>query len=79
MNTGAASNLVQGNLIGRAAGANASLANNVGVTILNAPNNTVGGAASGAANTITGNTTNAIQVSGSGATGNQTTGNIIGP
>jgi CSLREA domain-containing protein len=79
INTGASGNLVQGNLIGRVPGSSASLANNVGVVINNAPNNTVGGAAAGAANTITGNTTNTIQVTGAGATGNQTSGNIIGP
>ncbi len=79
VNPGASTNLVQGNLIGRATSGNPSLANGLGVSILSAPNNTVGGAASGAANTITGNTTNAIQVAGSGATGNQITGNNVGP
>jgi hypothetical protein len=79
VNAGGSNNLVQGNLIGRVAGSSASLANNIGVIINNAPNNTVGGAAAGAGNTITGNTSNIIQVTGSGATGNQTSGNIIGP
>ena len=77
-NTGASNNLVVGNIIGRGGNGGPSLANNLGVLINNASNNTVGGAASGAANIITGNTTNPIQVTGSGATGNQITGNVIG-
>lgn len=79
LNAGASGNRVIGNLIGRTITGNVTLGNNVGVLINNAPNNTVGGTTAGAGNTITGNTTNTIQVTGSGATGNQTTGNTIGP
>ncbi len=79
LNAGASQNLVVGNFIGRGQGSNVSLANNVGVLINNGANNTVGGTTSGASNTIVGNVTNTIQVTGSGATGNQTSGNVIGP
>ncbi len=79
VNSGASGNLVQGNLIGRVAGAAASLANNIGVIINDAPNNTVGGAASGAANTITGNTTNTIQVTGSARPGIRPAATSSGP
>ena len=78
-NTGAFNNLVVGNIIGRGANGGPTLSNMLGVLINNAANNTVGGSASGAANVIVGNTTNTIQVTGTGATGNQTSGNIIGP
>lgn len=78
LNAGGSNNLVVGNVIGRGQGG-PTLANNVGVLISNAPNNTVGGTTSGAANIISGNTTNTIQVTGAGATGNQVGGNIIGP
>jgi hypothetical protein len=37
------------------------------------------GLASGAADTIASNTTDTVRVTGSGATGNRTGGNIIGP
>ena len=79
VNAGSSGNLVVGNVIGRGASGGFTRANNIGVLINNAPSNTVGGTTPSAANTITGNTINTIQVTGSGATGNQTGGNIIGP
>lgn len=78
----ASGNQVLGNLIGLDAAGNAAIPNGFntfhGVYIFNAPNNIIGGAASGARNIISGNTGNGINLEGANASGNQILGNIIG-
>ncbi len=54
-------NVVRGNAIGLSAGG-AALANNVGLSFTSGSNNTIGGTAVGAANTIAFNTTKGIEV-----------------
>jgi titin len=83
---GAANNVVQGNLIGTAAGGTTGLMNiRAGVGISGAPGNTIGGTAPGAGNLISANTDPAyangnagIWLFTSGATGNLIQGNKIG-
>jgi hypothetical protein len=70
---------VRGNLIGTNASGNAALANTGhGVFVDNTPNNTIGGAAAGDGNIISGNGGQGVRVDGPGATGNQVSGNFIG-
>jgi len=67
----ATGNEVLGNLIGTRADGSPGLGNtSVGVLILDAPGNTIGGTAPGAANTITDSSAAGVAVSGAGATGN---------
>ena len=85
---GATGNKVQGNFIGTNAKGTADLGNgNAGVIINSVPGNTVGGtdaddgAVDGAVkarNVISGNNDDGVQISGSGATGNEVQGNFIG-
>jgi parallel beta-helix repeat protein len=65
--------LVQGNLIGTDAGGTKALANNTGVSVTGT-NNTVGGAAAGAGNLISGNGNGVVLATG----GNVVQGNRIG-
>jgi CSLREA domain-containing protein len=84
IDTGAASNKVQGNFIGTYPGANIAAGNTGdGVVIAGgATNNEIGGAPStpGAqpGNVISGNAQNGINVNGSGTNGNLIDGNLIG-
>jgi len=72
-------NQIQGNFIGTDVGGTADLGNgDNGVNINGGPNNTVGGAAAGARNVISGNNGGGVVISGSGATGNLVQGNYIG-
>jgi hypothetical protein len=78
-------NLVQGNFIGTDESGTAALGNASGVSITDAPNNTIGGAALGARNVISGNgfggafSANAgIAIGGADASGNRVQGNLIG-
>jgi hypothetical protein len=72
-------NTVRANLIGTNSLGNAAHANTGhGVFIDNTPNNTIGGAAAGDGNIISGNGGQGVRVDGSGATGNQVAGNRIG-
>jgi hypothetical protein len=71
-------NKVQGNYIGTDAAGTAALANGEGVSILNAPNHTIGGSVAGAGNLIVGNTGNGVFISQDKSTGNMILGNIIG-
>ena len=75
--TGATGRRVEGNLIGTNAAGTAVLPNFAGVAVTT-PNNTIGGAASGARNIISGNTSDGIFIGGAGATGNVVQGNYIG-
>ena len=75
----AGANTVRSNLIGTSALGNVAKANTGhGVFVDNTPNNTIGGAAAGENNVISGNTGQGVRVEGSGATGNQVVGNFIG-
>ena len=49
-----------------------------GVSLEDAPNNTIGGTAPGMGNNISGNDGNGVEITGSGATGNNVQGNNIG-
>jgi hypothetical protein len=73
----ATGNLVEGNFIGTDITGAKALGNSTGVTVNNAPSNTIGGTAAGAGNLISGNKGNGILVQGTGA-GNQVLGNLIG-
>jgi hypothetical protein len=76
---GASGNIIQGNVIGLAAGGVAALGNAAGgVFIDNAPGNAVGGPIAAARNVISANGGYGIQVFGPGATGNFIAGNAIG-
>jgi hypothetical protein len=76
----ALNNVVQGNYIGTDAGGNADLGNtNTGVAIFGgADNNTIGGAAAGEGNVISGNNLFGVGISQAGTTGNLVIGNRIG-
>jgi titin len=75
---GATGNQVRGNFIGTNAAGTAAVANGGGVSLENAPANTIGGTAAGAGNVISGNSFHGVQIFGSGASGNQVQGNLIG-
>jgi hypothetical protein len=70
-------NVVAGNFIGTTAAGTAPLNNRQGVSISDAPGNTIGGTTPGARNVISGNTTG-IFMSLAGSTGNVVAGNFIG-
>ena len=77
----ASGNVVQGNYIGTNAAGTAAIPNTgiqSGVFILNAPNNTIGGPATGTGNVVSGNTLHAVTIVGATATGNLVQGNFIG-
>src|SRR5438477_562920 len=83
--SGASGNVVLGNFIGTDESGMAPLGNASGVSLTDAPNNTVGGTAPGARNVISANgfggafNPNAgVAIGGSGATGNHVEGNFIG-
>src|SRR5207302_9350473 len=83
--SGASGNLVQGNFIGTDESGTAPLGNASGVSLTDAPNNTIGGTAPGARNVISANgfggalSANAgVAIGGPGATGNHVQGNLIG-
>ena len=79
INAGATGDVVQGNYIGTDITGTLALGNtNSGVSIDSATNNTIGGTAAGAGNVISGNFSNGVSVSSSGATGNTIAGNYIG-
>jgi hypothetical protein len=52
--------------------------NNIGVAIINAPGNTVGGTAAGAANYLGGNMVDGVLLQGAGTTGTVVEGNVFG-
>ena len=71
-------NTVKGNYIGTDAAGTAAIPNETGVFIWNgARNNTIGGTAAGAGNTIAFNTLDGVHVEGAGAIGNTIRGNSI--
>ncbi len=83
LDDGASGNLVEGNYIGTDITGNNRLGNNGGgVVLYDAPQNTIGGSASGAGNLISGNGNDGIQVSssdnGPGSLSTVIQGNMIG-
>jgi len=77
--SGATGNVVQGNFIGTNAAGTAAVGNDGdGVSLIGAFVNTIGGTTAEARNVISGNHTNGIKISGSGATVNCVQGNFIG-
>ena len=75
----ASNNFVQGNFIGTDPTGNVRNANGGGVGLGGgASNNTIGGTSPGAGNVISGNSFVAIQLDGSGTSGNLVQGNFIG-
>jgi CSLREA domain-containing protein len=76
---GTMGNLVQGNFIGTDNVGRAVPNTGDGVALFNrASNNTIGGAAAGLGNVISGNTQNGVSLSDAGTTGNLVQGNFIG-
>lgn len=71
-------NQILGNLIGTAINGTVALGNGYGVYIADAHDNTIGGAATGAGNVISGNTYDGVAINGSQATRNLVQGNLIG-
>ena len=71
-------NLVVGNLIGTNASGSPALGNIVGIYINGASSNTIGGTATGAENTISGNSSVGVEIYGSGSKSNVVEGNAIG-
>ena len=72
-------NVVEGNKIGTNIPGTVALPNGGdGVSIVNAPNNTIGGTAAGASNLISGDTRVGIWIDGTTASGNFVEGNMIG-
>jgi hypothetical protein len=80
VNIGSSGNLVEGNLIGTNKAGTGAVANGwdgVFIAGSSTTNNTIGGTAAGATNTISGNTRNGVYIS-SYARGNLVEGNLIG-
>jgi CSLREA domain-containing protein/uncharacterized repeat protein (TIGR01451 family) len=78
LNVAATTNQVLGNFIGTGATGTSTVANlSDGVSIIAAPNNTIGGTTAGAGNVISGNS-NGVHIIDASATGNVITGNFIG-
>jgi len=72
-------NQVLGNLIGTDATGTSALANaQNGILMTDAPDNVIGGTVSGAANTISGNASDGISLTGAGSKGNLIEGDFIG-
>jgi hypothetical protein len=77
--SGTAGNRVLGNFIGTDKNGTVPLGNTLdGVSIVNAPNNTVGGATSRARNVISANKQAGVFIFGPDATGNKVIGNYVG-
>jgi uncharacterized repeat protein (TIGR01451 family) len=74
---GSTGNQIQGNFIGTDVTGNNAISNRANGIRLEAPNNIIGGSATGAGNVISGNLSRGIIISGNAA-GNQVQGNFIG-
>ena len=70
---------VTGNLIGTSVGGTTGVPNGyAGIRVFRASSNTIGGTLVGAANVVSGNSKDGIQIFGAGASGNTVTGNFVG-
>ncbi len=69
---------IEGDFIGTNAAGTAAVANNIGVEIISAAHNTIGGTAAVARNVISGNSIAGVYITGSSATANVVEGNYIG-
>jgi hypothetical protein len=79
LSAAATGNVVQGNFIGTTPDGTAALGNAInGVHIDEAPNNTIGGTATGARNVISANGLNGVRIAGGQAKSNQVIGNFVG-
>ena len=78
--TGASNNLIEGNFVGVNTGGTTAVPNiGVGIHLFNgATNNTVGGTTAGAANVVSGNQGDGIEVTDSGTSRNVVEGNDVG-
>jgi titin len=77
--SGTNSNVIEGNYIGTDATGMHAVPNSIGVQVLGgASSNAVGTALTGARNVISGNTSNGVQITGSGTTSNMVWGDYIG-
>jgi hypothetical protein len=78
--SGTSNNVVENNLVGVGAnGSNAVANTNAGVLVVNgATSNIIGDVTGGTRNIISGNRNNGVEISGSGSSGNEVAGNIIG-
>ncbi|HEX5175934.1 MAG TPA: hypothetical protein VFV83_02840, partial [Chthoniobacteraceae bacterium] len=74
----AGNNVIAGNLIGIDANGSNAQGNATGITILDSPNNTIGGPTAAARNRVVGNFLDGISISGAASTGNKILGNFIG-
>ena len=72
-------NTIQGNLIGTTWSGTTALGNGSdGINVFDAPSTVIGGGAAGAANVVSGNSGDGIDISENGADASQVKGNIIG-
>jgi len=76
-NTTATGNVIQGNRVGTNMQGILSLANSIGIQIVNAVNTLIGGSPTGSGNVISGNSNSGIFLNGS-TSGTQIQGNLIG-
>jgi hypothetical protein len=76
--TGAAGNVIEGNLIGTDLTGTIALGNGGSGVVIVGPGNTIGGTLAGAGNVISGNKAVGVMIIGSGTTSNLVQGNFIG-
>ncbi len=75
---GTTGTIIAGNKIGTDITGTLALSDSIGVTVVNAPGNTIGGIASGDSNLISGNANFGIEIVNAGSSGNVIVGNEIG-
>ena len=73
-----ASNSVIGNYIGVNQNCTDTVPNGNGIMVISAPNNTIGGTSPSQRNIISGNTSTAVLINGTGADNNKVVGNYVG-
>ena len=78
LDAGSAGNTIRGNYVGLNAAGTAAVANSIGIYLMQAPNNTVGGTGAGEGNVLSGNTNFGLYLVYAGASGNTVQGNTIG-
>jgi titin len=79
LNSAATGTQIRGNLVGTDVTGTAALSNlGIGIVVIGAPSNTIGGTAPGDRNVISGNGIHGVEIDSAGGTGNQVLGNNIG-